>query len=199
MKEKILQIDHSWLLSVNHFANSSRFWRDVFQCFGVYLIYLVPIILLVTWFWPVSPSQGGSAQGKKIALGAAFAGLFSWVIFAKILALIVKRPRPFDSGGFTEILFKRPDFSFPSDHAAFVFALTFYFYLSGYKKLAYFLVVLAVLISFARIGIGVHFPSDILSGAILGILGAWIVWLFEKPLSFLYNFIIAIAKHLRLA
>ena len=191
MKEQILQIDHSWLLSINHFANSSRFWQDVFQFFGVYLIYLVPIILLITWFW--------SAQGKKIALGATFAGFFSWVIFAKIIAAIVKRPRPFDGRGFTEILFKRPDFSFPSDHAAFLFAVTFYFYLTGYKKLAYFLVVLAVLISFARIGIGVHYPGDILSGAILGLLGGWIVFLFEKPLSYIYNFIIGIAKHLRLA
>lgn len=191
MKEKILQIDHSWLLAVNHFANSSRFWKDSFQFFGVYLIYLLPIILIITWFW--------SAQSKKIALGATLAGLFSWVIFAKILASIVKRPRPFDSGGFTEVLFKRPDFSFPSDHAAFLFAVTFYFYLAGYKKLAYFLVIMAVLISFARIGLGVHFPGDIIAGAILGLLGGWIVYLFEKPLSYIYNFIIGIAKHLRLA
>lgn len=191
MYQKLLSIDYQWLLALNHFANSNKFWQEVFKLFGVYAVYLIPIVLIVVWFW--------SVKSQKVALGAAFSGVFSWVVFAKILAAIVRRPRPFDTGGFQELLFKRPDFSFPSDHATLLFAVAFYFWLSGYKKLAYFLFAMAILGSMARIGIGVHFPGDVISGAVLGLLGAWIVWLLERPLNYFYNFLIAMAKKLRLA
>lgn len=191
MFKYLSQIDHHWLLAINHLANSSKFWQDIFKFLGIYLIYLIPVILVVLWFW--------EAKSKKVALAATLAGLFSWLLLAKIIALLVRRPRPFESGGVRELIFTRPDFSFPSDHAAFLFAVGLTFLLSGYKKLSYFVFVIAILVSIGRIGIGIHYPGDILAGAILGLAVAWVVWLLERPLNFVYNFLILVAKKVRLA
>lgn len=93
-----------------------------------------------------------------------------WVITA-ILKDIFKSPRPF-------VLFNEkivPLFthggmdSFPSGHAAFFGALaTSVFFIN--KKLGFFYIIIALLIGLARIASGIHFPIDILTGYILGIL-----------------------------
>lgn len=62
-------------------------------------------------------------------------------------------------------------YSFTSSHAANHFALVFFFiYTLGrlFKKLRWPLVCWAVLISFAQIYVGVHYPMDVLFGALLG-------------------------------
>lgn len=58
-------------------------------------------------------------------------------------------------------------FSFPSGHAVIAFALS-YILAKMHKKRALFYYFLAVLVSFSRIYLGKHFPSDILAGALLG-------------------------------
>lgn len=60
------------------------------------------------------------------------------------------------------------DFSFPSFHATSSFAAAFV--LAGIKsKWQWLFYFLAVLISFSRIYIGVHYPLDVLVGAVLGV------------------------------
>jgi len=200
MIDKILSSDQAWLIAWNNFANSSHFWLVFSKLIAEYLIYLVPVILIVLWFWPVSPSasRGGPRESKKAALKAVLAGGVGLSI-AKVIGPIINRPRPFEGGSIHEILFHRPDYSFPSDHAILLFALTFSFWLSGYKKLAIVMFGLSLFISAARIAVGVHFPSDIISGGILGIFIAWIIHLLDRPLQIVYNFLIKIATSIRLA
>ena len=61
------------------------------------------------------------------------------------------------------------DFSFPSSHATTSFSAAFV--LSKIKKRGkLFFYLLAVFISFSRIYIGVHYPSDVLAGMVLGVM-----------------------------
>ncbi len=60
-------------------------------------------------------------------------------------------------------------YSFPSGHAAFYFALATVVYFHN-KKAGYAYFALAGLMGFARVFVGVHWPADIVAGAILGIL-----------------------------
>lgn len=66
--------------------------------------------------------------------------------------------------------------SFPSSHTYIVFAIATSVILYGHKKLGSFLVLLALLVAIGRVGTGLHYPSDILGGIILGILSGYIVY-----------------------
>jgi undecaprenyl-diphosphatase len=66
-------------------------------------------------------------------------------------------------------------FSMPSNHAAnaFAFAAPLYFLLKN--KIRYLFLGIALLVSFSRVYVGVHYPSDVLVGAVIGIFLAWCI------------------------
>ena len=58
-------------------------------------------------------------------------------------------------------------YSFPSGHATNIFtAMVFLSFM--YKRLAPFFLALAVAVAYSRVYLGVHYPADVLSGAVLG-------------------------------
>ena len=84
----------------------------------------------------------------------------------------IKRQRPHDIiTEFAAYLVPSDKFSFPSGHtaAAFVMATMVSFFFPSYMVLAY---VVATLIGISRVLLGVHFPTDILAGMILGLSSA---------------------------
>ncbi|MCJ7479093.1 MAG: phosphatase PAP2 family protein [Candidatus Nanohaloarchaeota archaeon QJJ-7] len=90
--------------------------------------------------------------------GAVVAG-----ILEKSINLLVARPRPdlpylFESAGMGS--------SFPSGHATIAFLLATVLY-REYGRPA-FLFTLAGLVAVSRLYIGVHYPSDVIAGALLG-------------------------------
>jgi undecaprenyl-diphosphatase len=59
-------------------------------------------------------------------------------------------------------------FSMPSNHAANAFAFAMPFYFLFRSKLRYAFLIIAILVSFSRVYVGVHYPSDVVAGACLG-------------------------------
>lgn len=77
----------------------------------------------------------------------------------------------------------RGDGSFPSNHALNNFAQAIYFFLLWpRKKNAWWLFLVAFLISIGRVYQGLHYPSDVLGGALIGLA---VGWLFALGLRFL--------------
>jgi len=185
-------LDHQIFNYFNHLAGQNHFLDKILLILALYLIYLVPLILIILWFW--------SGEAKKIALKATAAGLLAWLGFSNLIGSFYYRARPFVSQTeIKELLFHRPDRSFPSDHAAFLFALAFTFWFLKYRKLSILIFFLAVLISVTRIIVGVHYPADIVAGFLLGLVSAVLIWFLDKPLDKIFEPLISFFKKLRLA
>ena len=170
---------------------SNNFILDTFLKFvAIYLIWVIPLFLIIYFL----------LGSKKIALRAFFAGVLSWLLFADLIGnYIYFRPRPFTTLPLKEVVFHRPDYSFPSDHAAFLFALAFSFYLAGAKKVSYWLFGLGIIIPIVRVMAGLHFPTDILAGWLLGIFVAWLLWLVKDPIDkWIIEPLIWVAKKMRI-
>ena len=97
---------------------------------------------------------------------------------------IVERTRPCEAiPGLVRLIEAQSDFSFPSGHTCASFAAAFALYktLPGKRKIWKVLcIVLAVLISFSRLYVGVHYPTDVLAGALIGLFAGWAGWKLSK-------------------
>ncbi|MCR5208690.1 MAG: phosphatase PAP2 family protein [Lachnospiraceae bacterium] len=87
-----------------------------------------------------------------------------------IIKHLVNRPRPFTEIDGLSILIRAPgSSSFPSGHTATAFAVTTILFLMLPKKYSFIALVVAGCISFSRMYVGVHYPTDVLGGLISGI------------------------------
>ena len=71
------------------------------------------------------------------------------------------------------IIERQHDFSFPSGHTCASFAAAFALYKTLPRRWGIACLVLAALISLSRLYVGVHYPSDVLGGAAVGIFAGW--------------------------
>ena len=85
----------------------------------------------------------------------------------------VARIRPFNINTAVDIIIKRPtDYAFPSGHTTSSFIAATIIYCQN-RKWGYASFILASLIAFSRLYLYVHYPTDIITGIILGLcLGA---------------------------
>lgn len=105
----------------------------------------------------------------QLAAGMILAGVISIG-----LKLAIDRPRPSDSLQNVHLLDRKPDPSFPSNHAANAF-LGARIFSKHYKKFTLIFYTLAILIAISRIYVGAHYPSDVIAGAALGFASSWFV------------------------
>ncbi len=133
--------------------------------------YILPILLCV----------GIILFYKKKMFGFSLlflAGMGAWFL-ARILKMIFHTARPFVDMAITPLAYESSS-GFPSEHMAVFTGLAVVSYFLN-KKLGIILGVIAMLIGLSRIVIGVHYPIDIIGGAIVGgIVGYLFIKLFKK-------------------
>jgi len=118
---------------------------------------------------------------NKRLIGLLLAYIKAQLIFAlalvRILKIILGRARPEHGSEFTFFNFAFRYNSFPSGHSADAFVSgVFLFYLlkhSKYSACRFLPLIYAFLIAISRVFISSHYPSDVVAGMVIGILGAW--------------------------
>ena len=120
----------------------------------------------------------------KYSFLSLMTGGISWIIvyFVKNIFII---PRPFVSLNLIP-LFNETGFSFPSSHVAVAFAMSMIIWKMNHKAGIVFFVI-SFLIGISRMVIGVHYPLDVLVGAILGcIIGLFMFFIYNKTNRFAF-------------
>ena len=176
--EKIEQIDRQLLFAIND-ANSPLFdtimWWVSKPAFGI-PFYLLFVFLLYKYFgWK-------SALIIVLSTGAAvgLADLSAKYLFKEMF----ERFRPSQNFEIKDQLhyvnsYHGGMYGFVSSHAANMFSIAMILGLWLKKKIRYslhFLLIWAALIGYSRVYLGVHYPSDVLCGALLGMSIAFLIY-----------------------
>lgn len=141
------------------------FFDSIIVFSGTYLPYIVftGIIGWLIFNW-----------NQKTLLYLIGAVLLSRIVVVEAIRFIWERSRPFVQEGIIPLIPHSVSASFPSGHAAFFFALSFVVYLNN-KKAGIIFLILSSIIVIARVLSGIHWFSDVVVGALIGIVAAWFV------------------------
>jgi undecaprenyl-diphosphatase len=135
-----------------------RLWGAVLA--ADWLILLVPVALMLLWL-------SGMAVYRQVAVRATLAVAAGLAVNAAC-GLLWFHPRPFMAGVGHTFIPHAPDSSFPSDHATIMFTVALVFALSqalAARRLGRLLLPVALVVAWARIYVGVHYPMD-MAGAL---------------------------------
>lgn len=187
-------MNESFFLKINMWVGQNP-WLDHSMVFlaewlGYFLILLLVTPLLLTLFIRSSRISSWArslllklSYYREILIVSLASAFISRFVFVSTIRYFYYNPRPFEVlGGINRLIDHEATGSLPSGHASFYFALAagIYFY---NRKLGYLYFLAAGLMGFARVFAGVHWPLDILAGAILGVITAIIVYRFKNRLK----------------
>ncbi len=156
---------------LNDLAGHSIYLDTLFIFLADYFQYLVGLSLF--WFF---------RKKISVVIWALATGAFSRLVLTNIIHWFYYRPRPFMDHQVYQLFDHDKISSFPSGHAATFFAIAMVVYWQDRKLGGWFLVA-ASLISLARVIAGVHYPTDILAGAVVGIVAGWLVQGIEQKIA----------------
>ncbi|WP_178626076.1 phosphatase PAP2 family protein [Frisingicoccus sp.] len=148
------------LVFISHLGNSGLFWI------------LLCLVLLIF------------KRTRRMGLCGLLALLIGALITNVALKNMVARVRPYEQ--FSDIILlleRQKDFSFPSGHACSSFAAAFALYRASEQRtqlIGKLSVILAAVIAWSRLYVGVHFPTDVLCGILIGIFSGWAAWYILK-------------------
>lgn len=197
-----MQLDFIVFQYINNLAGR-HLWLDTLAIFfAEYFGYILVLLLFSFLFWPSKTKKAEWSDFlfenlKKywlMIVQAFLAGILARFIIVNIIRYFLPRQRPFaflnfaqqNLGGSVEnhvnlLVDKVNQSAFPSGHAAFFFAIATIVYFYN-KKAGLLFFIASFLISISRVFTGIHWPSDIIAGAIIGILSSFLfILFFRKP------------------
>lgn len=118
---------------------------------------------------------------RKSGAVVLLAVLIDTILCNGILKHLFARIRPCDVNTAVSLLITRPaDYSFPSGHTAVAFAAVTACGLVGERRLWILTLMPACVIAFSRMYLYVHYPTDILGGAVVGVISGILAWLIGR-------------------
>jgi undecaprenyl-diphosphatase len=160
------QMDYGLFVDINNLAVTHAFFNPVMVFLSQYGEYLFYLGIVLYWF-------SRSSKIRRMVTEALLSATIALGINA-LIGIFLYRDRPFVHHHVIQLIQHAANASFPSDHAtgAFVIATAIWMFR---KRDGWLWLLLASGISFSRIWTGVHYPSDVIAGMIIGISIATII------------------------
>ena len=161
----LMSLDSGILLFLQEHVRSelwTPFWTGItFLAEGGWMWIVLSLALLI----PRRTRTTGITALISMAVGFLFTNL--------ILKNLVARIRPYDAiDALTILVSPLRDYSFPSGHTTVSFSCAMVLFLTLPRRYGIPALVPAVLIAFSRLYVGVHYPTDVLGGMLIGIFAA---------------------------
>ena len=170
------QFEGKFLLWVQEFLRQP--WLDPVVSFYTKLgdhglIWIAACALMLLW-----------PKTRRAGLAGAFALVFSLLCTNVLLKHLFVRPRPWlVLEGLIPLVAERDPNSFPSGHtsASIACAMAWWHYLPRRWRVT--AMICAALMALSRLYVGVHFPSDVACGILVGLFCGWGGWQIERKLG----------------
>lgn len=168
----VIDGDHNYFTHINQEWTNS--WFDSFMPYitdfkkaGIWII-LALAIMIYKKRLKVIP----------ILIGCVIAIGLSDIVAARLIKPIVQRARPEMNDKNVRLLVpSQKSYGFPSNHAANTFAAGF-FLMAAYPAMGIVALIVALVISYSRVYVGVHYPLDVIGGGLLGLIFAALIYRF---------------------
>ncbi len=162
MPDALLSLDGNILLWIQEYLRS-----DV----------LTPVVIFITrlgnagFIWIVlSLALLIPEKTRQVGLMCMVALLLMLVLNNMLLKNLVARTRPYEVvSGLVPLVPKLHDFSFPSGHTASAFSVASVVFRKLPGRFGATILILAILMGFSRLYVGVHYPTDVIFAAFEGI------------------------------
>lgn len=114
---------------------------------------------------------------RKAGVLVLLAIVLGYLINNFMLKDLIERPRPWiDISALEPLIYASNPNSFPSGHTCIAFAVSGIICRMQSKGWALASIAAAILMGFSRLYVGVHYPTDVIAGAIVGIICSQIIW-----------------------
>lgn len=162
-----------------------------------FVLTCLALSMIVLWFGARSLSQ--RERNQRAVWIAPWGVGFSCLWFHILRTLdVFDRARPLEENAQTLLTYMRTDQSFPSEAAAVGFAFATAIWI-GNRRAGIALGFLAFLWAFARVYCGVHYPSDVIAGALIGVFTSFLFLFIWRILKIAPNSFIKLMQWIHLA
>lgn len=174
--ERLLEIDGNILIGIQHSLNADWF-TEVMKA--------VSFLSNAGWLWILlCLALIAYPKTRRVGVICAASLLFAFIMCNGVVKLSIDRARPWELIEGVKMLIPDPgDSSFPSGHANASMATAWALWLAtrkGNEKLhryAWGAIVLALITGLSRVYLGMHFPSDVIAGLLIGLICSTIVYI----------------------